>query len=69
MVMQAILVVIHKFPEVMVLFQLVIKPLVGIELLWQLKIASSETEVQLGKDGQNWPKSAWRVLQNLSARA
>ena len=32
-----ILVVIHKFLEVMVLFQLVIQPLVGIELLWQLK--------------------------------
>ena len=31
MVMQAILVVIHKFPEVMVLFQLVIQPLVGVK--------------------------------------
>ena len=32
-----ILVVIHKFLEVRVLFQLVIQPLLGIELLWQLK--------------------------------
>ena len=30
--------VIHKFLEVRVLFQLVIQPLVGIELLWQLKM-------------------------------
>ena len=32
-----ILAVRHKLLEVMVLFQVVVQPLVGIELLWQLK--------------------------------